>query len=181
LLVVDRDFPEGKKMKPVAFAAACAFLLALPLAHAAGKMSGEDETALKKLAQDDLAEIAAGTMAQERATSPEVKTFGAEMAKDHGRMLEEKKRMAKAKGVTLPTAPDAGQKAEAQKLQSMAKQDFDREYMGHMVRDHADDLALVQKTARGAQDPQLKAAAGKAAPVIGRNLETAKSVQAGLR
>jgi putative membrane protein len=157
-----------------------AFLLALPFAHAAGKMSSEDEATLKKLAQGDLAEIAGGKMAQERATSPEVKKFAAQMAKDHGRMLDEKKRMAKAKGVALPTQADGEQQAEAQKLQSMAKQDFDREYMGHMVKDHTDDLELIKKTAQDAKDPQLKAAAGKAEPIISKHLEMAKSIQAGL-
>jgi putative membrane protein len=159
-------------------------LLAAPLvplsAYSAGKMSSEDQATLKKLAQGDLAEMKAGKMAEQRAQSDEVKRFGAQMAKDHGRMLEEKKRMAKAKGVTLPRDPDPAQKAEAQKLQGMAKQDFDREYMGHMVKDHTEDLELVRKTAQEAKDPQLKAAAGKAEPMIAGHLEMAKSIEASL-
>lgn len=158
-----------------------ALLLALPLAHAAGTMSSEDQTTLKKLAQGDLAEIAGGKLAQERGQSAEVKKFGAQMARDHRKMLDEKKRMAKAEGVTLPTAPDSAQQAEAQKLQGMARQDFDREYIGHMVKDHTDDLEEVRKTAQDAQDPRLKAAAGEAEPIIRKHLEMAKSLQAGLR
>ena len=164
-------------MKLSTYACGAALLLALPLAQAADKMSAEDQATLKKLTQGDLAEIAGGKMAQERAQSAEVKEFAAQMAKDHGKMLDEKKRMAKAKGVTLPTSPDAEQQAEAQKLQGMAKRDFDREYMGHMVKDHTDDLELVRKTAQEAKDPELKAAAAKAEPVIGKHLEMAKGIE----
>ena len=167
-------------MKRIAWIACAGLLAALP-AIGADKMSSEDQATLKKLAQGDLAEIAGGKMAKERAQSPDVKKFAEQMAKDHAKMLDEKKRMAKAKGIALPTKPDAEQQAEAQKLQSMARQDFDREYMGHMVKDHTDDLDLVKKTAQEAQDPQLKAAAGKAEPVIEKHLEMAKSIQAGLR
>lgn len=166
-------------MKRFAWMAFAGLLAALPAA-AADKMGAQDQSMLKKLAQGDMAEVAGGKMAQDKASSDEVKKFAAKMAEDHGRMLEEKKQMAQSKGVTLPSSPDKKQQAEAKKLQALASKDFDRKYMQHMVKDHTEDLKAVQKAARGAKDPDLKAAAQKAEPMIREHLDMAKQIASSL-
>ena len=158
----------------------CAGLLAAAPAFAADKMGAQDQQMLKKLAQGDMAEVAGGKMAQDKASSEDVKKFAAKMAEEHGKMLEEKKEMAQSKGVTLPSSPSQKQQAEAKKLQGVAQNDFDRQYMQHMVKDHSEDLKEVRKAARSAKDPDLKAAAQKAEPMIAEHLKMAKQIASSL-
>jgi putative membrane protein len=96
-------------------------------------------------------------------------------------MLEEKKQMAQAKGVKLPDGPGKKHEAEMKKLQGLSGAAFDREYMSAMVKDHEEDLKLVQKTAQDAKDPELKAAAQKAEPIIKDHLEMAKQIESSLQ
>jgi putative membrane protein len=166
-------------MKTLVCIALATFVAATP-ALAQDKMDKQDLQTLQTLAQGDMAEVETGKLAQDKAASAEVKKFGARMSEDHGKMLEEKKQLAQAKGVKLPGSPDKKNQAEAKKLQALSGAAFDREYMSHMVKDHEQDLKLVQKTAQGAKDPDLKAAAQKAEPIIKDHLDMAKRVNASL-
>jgi putative membrane protein len=164
-------------MKTLAYIALATFLAgALPSALAQDKMGKRDLRTLQKLAQGDIAEVQAGKLAQDKAASAEVKKFGARMIEDHGRMLDEKKQMAQAKGVKLPDGPGKKHAAEMKKLQGLSGAAFDREYMGDMVKDHEEDLKAVQKTAKDAKDPELRAGAQKAEPIIKEHLEMAKQI-----
>jgi putative membrane protein len=82
--------------------------------------------------------------------------------------------------VKLPDNPGKKNEAEAKKLQGLSGAAFDREYMSHMVKDHEEALKLVQKTAQGAKDPDLRAAAQKAEPIVQDHLDMAKRVNASL-
>lgn len=166
-------------MKTLVCIALATFVAAAP-ALAQDKMDKQDLQTLQKLAQGDTAEVETGKLAQEKAASADVKKFGARMVEDHGKMLEEKKQLAQAKGVKLPDGPGKKHEAEMKKLQGLSGTAFDRQYMSAMVKDHEEDLKLVQKTAQGAKDPDLKAAAQKAEPIIKEHLDMAKRINASL-
>src|SRR3954462_9525190 len=63
-------------------------------------LSKADSTAMTALAQADMAEIEAGKVATEKASSPDVKKFAEQMVKDHSMMLDEGKKLAQSKGAT---------------------------------------------------------------------------------
>ena len=167
-------------------AAACAALLAAsPLAFsqdkAKGKLAKDDARALQRLAEADMAEVASGRLGQGSASSEDVKKFAAHMVEDHGRMLEEKKILAQAKGVKLPQQPAKRHQDAMKKLKEMGGgTDFDRKYMAQMVKDHQEALKLAEKTAKSAKDPDVKAAAQKGAPEIRKHLEEAKRIHASI-
>jgi putative membrane protein len=162
-------------MKTLVCIALATFVAGAP-ALAQDKMDKRDLDVLQKLAQGDMAEVEGGKLAQDKAASADVKKFGARMTEDHGKMLEEKKQMAQAKGVKLPDGPGKKHEAEMKKLQGLSGTAFDRQYMGAMVKDHEEDLKVVQKTAKDAKDPDLRAAAQKAEPIIKDHLQMAKQI-----
>lgn len=172
----------------LAVAAASALLAAGPAAaqtqhqsantqkSAKGGESKSDAQHLKDLAIANMAEVETGKLALEKAQDPKVKEFAQHMVDDHGKMLDEVKNLAQSKGVDLPGAPDAKHQKLMKKLQSASGANFDREYMRAMVKDHRDALKLAQRTAKGAKDPDLKAAAQKAAPGIQDHLKMARQI-----
>jgi putative membrane protein len=147
---------------------------------AGGQMSKQDRQALSRLAQGDMAEIAAGKVAAEKAASPEVKKFGEHMVEEHSKMLEEGKKLAESKGVKPPANPDKKHQSALSKLQKQSGEEFDRNFMAQMVKDHEDALKLAEKTAKDAKDPELKAHAQKGAPHIKEHLEQARKLHASL-
>jgi putative membrane protein len=54
-------------------------------------------------------------------------------------------------------------------------ENFDKEYIVLMVKDHTDDLAAFQKAESTTLDPKLKKAISGAIPVIQEHLNMAKS------
>lgn len=144
------------------------------------QMAKQDRQAMTKMAQTDMAEIEAGKMAMQKASSPEVKKYAEHMVQAHTKMLEEGKKLAQAKGVTPPAGPDKKHQAAAKKLGQQSGEAFDRQYMEQMVKDHEDALKLVEKTAKDAKDPDLKAQAQKGAPHIKEHLAQARKLHASL-
>ena len=143
---------------------------------AKGGESRADAKHLKELALANMAEVEAGKLATEKAQDAKVKEYAQHMVDDHGKMLEEVKQLAQAKGVDLPSAPDAKHQKLMKKLQGLSGEKFDREYMQAMVKDHRDALKLAQRTSKGAKDAELKSAAQKAAPQIQDHLKMAQDI-----
>jgi putative membrane protein len=163
-----------KSTTALALGAMLAFLAAGPAA--AQDESSRDAKRMKDIALANLAEIEAGQLALQKAQDPKVKEFAQRMVDDHTKLLDEVKGVAQAKGVELPSAPDAKHQKAMKKLQAASAQDFDREYVRAMVKDHRDALRLAQRTAKGAKDVDLKSAADKAAPEIQDHLKMAQAL-----
>lgn len=140
------------------------------------KMAKSDLQVLSRLAQADMAEIAAGKVAAQKATNPDVKKYGQHMVDEHTKMLEEGKKLAQSKGVKPPADTDKKHQAALKKLEGLSGAEFDRAYIQQMVQDHQEVLQLAQKTAKSTKDAELKAHLEKGAPHIQEHLDMAKKI-----
>jgi predicted outer membrane protein len=153
-----------------------AFASAAGAADDAGKISRADASAMKKLAGANLAEVEGGKLAASKAQNADVKKFGQQMADDHGKMLEDLKKLAEAKGVKLPDSPPASEKGKLKKLEALSPERFDRAYMDDMVKDHQKDVKETDKIASKAKDPDFKQAVQEANAKIKEHLQMAEQV-----
>lgn len=136
-----------------------------------------DAETVTKIAQANMAEVAAGQMAASKAQSTEVKDFANRMVSDHGKAGDELKALATAKNATLPSDVDKDQKAAADKLSKTAAGiAFDKAYLQQMVKDHEGAVAAFTKTSKDAKDPDLKSWAAKTLPTIQDHLKMAKDL-----
>jgi len=131
---------------------------------------------LEEAAQHGVAEVDAGKLAASKATNAEVKKFGEQMAQDHGKANEELKQLASQKGVQVKEEPDRAHKRASDQLQKLSGADFDKKYMGQMVKDHEEDVKKFQKMAKDAKDPEVRAFAEKTVPVLEKHLDMARQV-----
>jgi predicted outer membrane protein len=144
-------------------------------AASGAKLVAGDQQILKDIAGADLAEIEGGKLAQSKGTSAEVKAFGQQMIDDHTANLNEVKALADARGVTLPTEPDAKHKAMAAKLEKMSGDAFDKAYMTQAgVQDHKTVHAKLMAASKKAKDPEVKALVDKTEPVVAQHLKSAQ-------
>jgi putative membrane protein len=145
------------------------------------KIDKGDRRALARLAQSDMAEIQTGKLAAEKASNPDVKKYAQHMVDEHTQMLEEGRKLAQSKGVKPPASTDKKHQAALEKLKGLSGDEFDRQYMQQMVRDHREVLKLAQKTANAGKDAELKAHAQKGTPHIEEHLKTAQQLAASLK
>jgi len=134
-----------------------------------------DLSFISDAAQGGMAEVALGKLAQQRASDPQVKRFGEQMAQDHGKANEQLMALAAAKGVTPPAAPSRAQERDAQRLAKLSGAEFDRAYMEHMVDDHKKDVSAFRKASKSAADAEVKAFAARTLPTLESHLQMAQT------
>jgi putative membrane protein len=141
-------------------------------AQAQDGLSKGDQRILTDLAQANVNEISAGQIAQQKASSQEVKSFAQQMVDDHSKGLQAVQELARNKNVTLPTAPDAQHRAMADKLNGLSGDAFDRAYLqGAGVSDHQAAHKLLAQADKRARDPDVKALVEKLQPVVEHHLD----------
>jgi len=127
--------------------------------------------------QGGMAEVQLGQLAQQKSESTDVKQFAAKMVNDHGQMGEKwLKPVAQQMGLTEPSGPSKKDKKEIEKLSSLSGQDFDKEYIMMMVKDHQKDLKEFQTESQTAQSPAVKQIAEKGSQVIEQHLQIIQQI-----
>src|SRR5207249_866229 len=132
-------------------------------------LSAKDKTFMKKAAKGGMMEVAMGQVAEQKAQSDDVKSFGKRMVTDHSKANDELKAIASKKGVQLPSKEHSG------------KWTSDKAYMDMMVKDHEKDLAEFKEEASSGSDPDVKKFADDTAKVVQEHLDLAKEIQGKLK
>ena len=135
----------------------------------ASSLSDKDKTFMKKAAKGGMMEVAMGHLAEQKAQSEDVKSFGKRMVADHGKANDELKSIASKKGVQLPSKEHS------------VKWSSDKAYMDAMVKDHEKDLAEFKEEANSGTDPDVKKFAGDTAKMVQEHLDLAKETQGKLK
>ena len=144
-------------------------------------VSGETQKFMEEAATGGMMEVELGNMAQEKASSQEVKDFGERMVTDHTKAGDELKSLAQEKSVTLPDSMTAKQQRSVKKLSALSGQEFDQEYMKMMVKDHEKDVKTYQKASENVPDPTVQDFAAKTLPTLKEHLQEAENVNEQLR
>lgn len=137
----------------------------------------DDATFVAKAASGGIHEVELGKLAAARASSDDVKKFAERMVTDHGKANEELKKAAQAAGLNVPDKMNDEHQKEFDRFKDYKGEDFDREYMKHMHRDHEHDVAEFTRASKEAKNPNVKAFAAKTLPVLQGHLEMAKKLQ----
>jgi putative membrane protein len=132
-------------------------------------LSEKDKTFMKKAAKGGMMEVAMGQVADEKAQSEDVKSFGKRMVTDHGKANDELKSIASKKGIQLPSKEHS------------SKWTSDKAYIDMMVKDHEKDLAEFKEEANSGSDPDVKKFADDTAKVVQEHLDLAKEIQGKLK
>lgn len=150
---------------------------AFSLMTATSALARSDAAFMKQAAQNGAAEVEASKLAQQKAKSPEVKSFAEKMVADHSKTHEELKQLAAAKKVDLPEGPSMKQKGELKMISAGDDAKFDERYSKAFgVKAHEDTIKLFQEAANGATDPEVKAFAQKTLPALKEHLDMARTL-----
>jgi putative membrane protein len=137
-----------------------------------------DSSFFKSAAEGGMSEVELGQMAQQKATNPAVKDFGAMMVKDHTAANDKLKALAASKQVSLPDSSSMMQKATKTKLNMLSGDTFDKSYVKGMIEDHKADIKEFQKEASDGKDPDARAFATATLPTLQAHLTKIQSIAA---
>jgi len=137
----------------------------------------DDQQFVNAAASGGIHEVELGKLASTKAKNEAVKQFGKLMVDDHSKANEELKKAAKTAGLTVPTKMDDKHQKEFDRFRDYTGQNFDRDYVNHMVDDHKSDVAEFTRASKEAKNPAIKDFATKTLPVIQGHLEKVKKLQ----
>ena len=163
----------GRSLHAGVLAAAMTFGTA---AIAVAEVSETDRLFIEQAAMGGHEEVSTGQSAAESENSA-VAAFGRQMVEDHTRLNDELGAIAKGLGVTPPDSPSLTQQAKGAATAVLPGATFDRTYIATQVEDHQETLELMRNEASNGNDPQLKAFAQRAVPIIERHLAEAEKLQ----
>ena len=162
--------------------AAIAAVLLGPVGHAVAQgadsartLDSSDRKFVEDAAQGNLAEVAMGQLAQQRASHALVKAFGQRIMQDHGKANDDLKRVASGKGMQLPATMGRMHQNNADRLAKLSGAEFDRAYMKHMLDDHKKDISEFEKASKSAKDAEVKDFAARTLPTLKSHLQTAQT------
>lgn len=119
-------------------------------------------------ADGGMLEVELGKIAISKAQNQAVKDFGQRMVDDHTKINNELKALADQKGIVLPPAPSRDNADVLRKMNEKDANDFDKDFIDHMISDHNKDISLFEKASKDANDEEIRAFAN-------RNLATLRS------
>jgi putative membrane protein len=149
--------------------------LALTAAGVAGATTAvapnaQDRAFLVAAHQSNLAEIQAGQVAQQKATTDVVREHGQIFIRDHTRLDASLRQKAQALGVSLPSQPSSAQRAQLAAVSAKSGSAFDAAWLNQQLISHRATLALGNTELAQGSDPNAKAVATASAPVVQAHL-----------
>jgi len=158
------------------------------VAGAAGSASEEtamvsksDEAFMHHAVTGGLTEVQLAQMAQQKASSQEVKEFARKIEQDHTQANNKLKTIAQERNVTLPTDVGPEHQQIVSKLSSLSGEEFDRAYVKMMVQDHRKDIKEFQKESTRSIDTDLKEFASSTLPTLQQHLQAAEQLNSSTR
>lgn len=135
-----------------------------PSAH--GTPSPQDTQFLQQSHQTNLAEIAAGHLAQQKGKSQTVKNLGAKFVTDHTKLDQSLKSVANSVGVSLPSTPNSSQQAVENQLKKKSGTQFDNLFVTSQFAGHTQAMQATQTEIDSGSDPKVVKLANESLPVI---------------
>lgn len=145
-------------------------------ASAAHHLSGQDRNWLAKTHQANLAEVAAGELAQKKGTTPAVRNAGTMLVTDHTALDDRLTRTADTVGVAVPKSVAAAQASDADRLGNERGPRFDQDFVATMAAGHEKAITDTQAEASHGSSPEVRQLAASALPTLNKHLATLKAV-----
>ena len=142
-----------------------------------GQLSSSDYKFAKEAACGGMMEVNLGKIAAQKSANPSVQQFAQRMVTDHGKAGDQLKGVVTKNGATLPEQLSATQQKEIDRLNNLSGDEFDKEYVTLMVRDHKKALKEFQHAAKTVENPDLKQFAETTAPTVQEHLTMIEDIQ----
>ncbi|MBA3334688.1 MAG: DUF4142 domain-containing protein [Acidobacteria bacterium] len=136
---------------------------------------------MTEAAKGGMEEIELSKLALNKATNKEVKSFAQKMIADHTKASNELKALAVKKNFTLPAALTPEQISMATDMAKVSSEEFDKEYVDAMVKDHEKDVSLFEAQSKNGTDTDAKAFAAKTLPTLQMHLTMIKDLQSKMK
>jgi putative membrane protein len=144
-----------------------------------GSLASSEKQFMMKAAEGGAMEVKVAQMAQQKASSSEVKEYARQLEQDHQKANNQLRAIAKQKNVDLPEHTGDVTGSGMSQLQNLSGSQFDQAFMRMQVQHHKKDISEFQKQAKSGKDTDLKRFAQQTLPTLQQHLDQAQRISAG--
>jgi putative membrane protein len=122
-------------------------------------------------------EVQDAQLAQQRASSPQVREYATRLQTDHSMLTQHGSNLSSR--LNLAPAPVFSQpdhRAALDSLKAKSGTDFDRAYIQHNITEHQRALRMLDDIARDARNPDVQTFVAQERPVVEMHLRTAQEI-----
>jgi len=170
-----------RTMCALACLATCVWLIGLSVAAEKKELSDRDQKFVTTAASAGMAEVKAGDIARDRATSDDVKKFAEHMVRDHSKANQELVAILKRAKIDVPKDMREQDQTAIDNLNKQNGAAFDREYIRQQLAAHKEAVALFEDEAKSGKNEELKAFAEKTLPTLREHLKEVTKLAGGDR
>lgn len=146
----------------------------------ARRTSSSDSSFLRNAAQEGMTEVELARVAQDQASSPEVRQLAQQMLDDHSNSNQRLRQIARDQNVSLPTQLDVSHRAQLDRLATLRGESFDRQYIQTMLDAHERTIDLYDREARSGSNAQVRTFARDTLPTLRQHLQLARTTASDL-
>jgi len=121
-------------------------------------------------------EIQLGQLAQNKAQSAEVKSYGQMLVTDQSASNEQAEKVAERIGIAIPTEPSVNQRAMYDRMSKLSGTAFDRAFIKEIIADHKMNIARFENEAKKQNDP-VGDFANQILPILKKHLDAARTLE----
>ena len=140
-------------------------------------VSNSAQRFLDDVATNSMMELQLAEMAQQKASSQEVKDFGKRIQTDHAQAEQKLQALAQEASIALPTSMTKKEQRDVDKLSKLSGAEFDKEYMKMMVKDHEKSVKDYQKASEDVAEPAVKQFINQMLPTQKEHLQLAQDTE----
>jgi putative membrane protein len=158
----------------------CCAVLNLPVLAQGGEAAAmSDQDFVNLAAQTDMTEAHLGQMAADQAESQAVKDYAQMLVTDHTNDYTQLSTAAGKAGLTVPKGIDEKHNKMIAMFEKLKGGAFDHHYIHEMAVGHEAAIAAYKKEVQEGQNPDIKAYATQALPILEKHLNGAKDLEKG--
>ncbi len=138
------------------------------------QLSANDKDFIEFAGEFDLTSVRLGSLAQTRATSPQIKALGRTLEQEHSLDLKKLTLIANKTGGVAPNTLDDVHLTAIKKLSKAKGDAFDHQFLKLVVNEHENALVSVKREADHGASPDLQAYAKALLPHLEHHLKQAR-------
>jgi putative membrane protein len=140
-------------------------------------ISDQDKMFLKGQQETNIAEVALGKVAIERATTETVRELARKLMSDHQQVMELNRALSAKLGLPIPEQPSAEQQATGDKVKAQTGAAFDAAYVAAQVEGHTKSVSKAEQEIASGSHPEVKAFATEYVPKAKMHLQHSQAAQ----
>ena len=140
------------------------------------KITAQEALDVIMFGSGNVGEIRLGELALKNSQNPDVKAYAQMMIDAHCKANDQLLQVAKNHNIDFPPAPPAAAYKASQPMLSLKGAEFDKAYMGLLVKAHANALAALKKAKGEVKDELLVDYVDGTEKIVAEHLKMAKEI-----